>query len=213
MKTMKFPLLLIAAAIILSLAFYSSMPDQMAIHWNAHGEPDRYASKGIALFLPPVIMGALLAAMILSSRMDPNQANIQSFRSGIGIIRIVLLAVLLGIHMISIAHGLGYAIDVMVAAPVCVGVLFMVIGNYMPTIRPNYTIGIRNRWTLTNDKVWKLTHQTSARWFVGAGLLMLLTPFLGYPWHVIALLLLAFGATIVSVLLSYRYAQMEHSSK
>lgn len=47
--------------------------------------------------------------------------------------------------------------------------LFLVIGNVMGKLRPNYTVGIRTPWTLANDRVWDQTHRFGGKTFVFAG--------------------------------------------
>lgn len=41
--------------------------------------------------------------------------------------------------------------------------LFIVIGNYLPKIRQNNTIGIRIVWTLQDEENWNATHSFSGR--------------------------------------------------
>jgi uncharacterized membrane protein len=48
------------------------------------------------------------------------------------------------------------------------GLLFMLLGNYMKTIKANYFIGIRTPWTLEHESVWNSTHKLAGKlWFVG----------------------------------------------
>jgi uncharacterized membrane protein len=49
-----------------------------------------------------------------------------------------------------------------------IGLLFVFLGNYFKTIKPNYFIGIKTPWTLENETVWKETHSLAGKmWFVG----------------------------------------------
>ena len=45
------PLALIIATMAFSLGVYSRLPEQMAIHWNAAGEPDGFGSRAFGAFL------------------------------------------------------------------------------------------------------------------------------------------------------------------
>ena len=38
------------------------------------------------------------------------------------------------------------------------GLLFMIIGNYLPKVKQNNTIGIRVVWTLQDEENWSATH-------------------------------------------------------
>ena len=39
------------------------------------------------------------------------------------------------------------------------GILFLVIGNYLPKCKQNYTIGIKLPWTLNDEENWNKTHR------------------------------------------------------
>ena len=38
------------------------------------------------------------------------------------------------------------------------GLMFMVIGNYLPKVKQNNTIGIRVIWTLQDEENWNAAH-------------------------------------------------------
>ena len=54
-----------------------------------------------------------------------------------------------------------------------IGILFILIGNYMPKLPRNFFFGIRSPWTLASDIVWHRTHRISGVLFVIGGLLMI----------------------------------------
>ena len=51
------------------------------------------------------------------------------------------------------------------------GLMFMVIGNYLPKVKQNNTIGIRVVWTLQDEENWSATHRFSGKIWVAAGIL------------------------------------------
>jgi hypothetical protein len=57
--------------------------------------------------------------------------------------------------------------------PALVGALFVVIGNVMPRMRPNWWFGVRTPWTLSNDRVWARTHRLAGFSMAAAGLVMI----------------------------------------
>jgi uncharacterized membrane protein len=81
------------------------------------------------------------------------------------------------------------------ALGVGLGILFMLIGNYLPKIPRNWFFGIRTPWTMTSDEIWKRSHIVGGWWFVGAGLLIAALSFTGIALHV--LLLVVLGPTVV----------------
>ena len=84
------------------------------------------------------------------------------------------------------------------------GVLFTLVGNYLPKCRQNTTMGIKVVWTLNNEENWNATHRFAGKLWVAAGLLTLFTAFLpmkiGYPIMFVALLGAGLGATLYSYL-------------
>jgi uncharacterized membrane protein len=61
------------------------------------------------------------------------------------------------------------------------GVMFMVIGNYLGKTRKNFFLGIRTPWTLASDEVWGRTHRLAGRLFIVLGLIMLSGVFFEVP--------------------------------
>ena len=58
-------------------------------------------------------------------------------------------------------------------APVFVGLLFLILGNYLPKIRQNRTMGIKLPWTLQSEENWTRTHRLSGFLWVLCGLVMI----------------------------------------
>lgn len=178
MKKWIFPALLLAFIIAVNLVVSPHLPDQMAIHWNAAGEPDRYASKGFALYLMPVVLAGVFLLMTFIQFIDPRGGNISKFQGEINRITYSLLAVLTLIHGAMIMYGLGFDFNMSSFAPVIIGIIFIVTGNFMPRFKPNYTVGIKTPWTLANEEVWIRTHRLGSRIFFFGGLAVLLSAFL-----------------------------------
>ncbi|HEX4052088.1 MAG TPA: SdpI family protein [Steroidobacteraceae bacterium] len=57
------------------------------------------------------------------------------------------------------------------------GALFIVLGNVLGKIRPNYFLGIRTPWTLADEHVWEQTHRFGGWAFVAGGTVMLVAAF------------------------------------
>ena len=52
--------------------------------------------------------------------------------------------------------------------PMLLGVIFIIIGNYLPKTKQTYTVGIRLPWTLDNEDNWNKTHRFAGFvWVVG----------------------------------------------
>lgn len=72
--------LLVVGAIAHSLYYYTQLPDEVAVHFDIHVEPDNWSSKGAAIasyILIVVLMSALFAGLgPLLRKSDPKYINI-----------------------------------------------------------------------------------------------------------------------------------------
>lgn len=83
------------------------------------------------------------------------------------------------IELYTIAYSLEIMVfNINVIMPLGVGLLFTIIGNFMPKFKQNFYAGIRTSWTLSDEDVWYKTHRLGGKvWFVG-GLLMMVSSIL-----------------------------------
>jgi len=85
-----------------------------------------------------------------------------------------------------------------------IGLLFIIIGNYLPKTRSNWLIGIRTPWTLSSDITWEKTHRIGGRLFLGAGILTIISAlFLPIEFAIVTSLTLTLGAAAVSIFYSW----------
>jgi uncharacterized membrane protein len=206
-------LLLVLAVIVSAFYFYQHLPDKIITHWNAAGEADGWGSKNFqVIFLPLLVLFMHLLFKYLP-KFDPKKRNYEKFANVYGIFRVVIIAFFAAVYFMTSLINLGYDISISLVMPFLVGLLFVVIGIMMKDIKPNWFIGIRTPWTLSDDRVWKKTHDYGGRAFILAGLLFVLLAFLPeglfvYGFAVIMLLILS------SVIYSYFvYKGLKNSPK
>ncbi|KMY48958.1 SdpI family protein [Peribacillus loiseleuriae] len=178
MKKHLFPVLLIVITASLWLVFYQQLPAQVPIHWNLNGVANGYATKFNGLLLNVSIMILLYALLIFLPKIDPKAQNYQKFSRSYSMIINAILFIFFLINVLVILTGIGYDIPIGKIVPLLVGFLFIVLGNYMHSVKPNYFVGIRTPWTLSNETVWKKTHRFGSRIFILAGVLFMSVPFL-----------------------------------
>ncbi|MFR6220663.1 MAG: SdpI family protein [Anaerococcus sp.] len=162
---------------IVNLLFYKKMPETLPTHWGFNNEIDDYSTKFSAFIKTPIF---LIVINIFSCFMlDNDPKNINKNKLIILIGKATVPLVLLITFMISVFYGLGKEINVMVIISLFVGFLLIVIGNYLPKTKRNYTVGIKLPWTLNSDENWNKTHRLAGYFFILGGIVFLLTPFIG----------------------------------
>lgn len=197
--------LIVALMVGLSAWAWVQLPAgaSLPVHWNAAGEADRYGGKAEGLLLLPAIMVGVLLLFNLIRYIDPLRANI--VRSGQAF-RAVLLGVLFlmaVLHTGAVLSALGYPINIGLLAAPAVGLMFIVMGNYMGKIRRNYMFGVRTPWTLASDLAWNKTHRITGKLFVLSGLLTIGASFLGSTIAFFTMMVSILGTVIFAMIYSY----------
>ncbi|MBD3247693.1 DUF1648 domain-containing protein [Candidatus Falkowbacteria bacterium] len=204
-KTEIVPILIILASFVASFYFYSNFPKQVATHWNFAGEPDAYSGKTFAAFFFPVLILGIYLLMTFIPMLDPKKERYAQFIKPYLIFRSIFVLFMTAIYFIASIANLGYDLNIGAWIASLVGVLFIVLGNYMGKIKNNWFVGVRTPWTLSSEEVWNKTHRFSGRVFIAAGILIALTGFapaqLRLPLFIIAILSIVFGTIIYSYII------------
>jgi len=127
--------------IVVGVVLWNQLPDPMPSHWNAAGEVDGWSSKPFAVFGLPLILTAALWLCTLATGADPKKANHPDKVVHLVLWIIPILSVVL--FTITYATALGKEVRIEVIMPVVFGLVFTIIGNYLPKCKQNYTIGIK----------------------------------------------------------------------
>lgn len=204
-KTMILTCLLCLLPMALGLYFYKELPDQMPIHWNAAGEVDGYASKALAVFGFPVFFATLEVLMFFVILNDPKKQNQSNIMRQLGFWSLPAIGMI--VYTATIFSGLGYDLPITTIVMILVGVMFIVIGNYMPKAKQNYTIGIKLPWTLDDTENWNKTHRLAGFLWVIGGIVFLIGAFL--PGGAVLTLITA----LVMVLVPTGYSYMLYCKK
>lgn len=106
----------------------------------------------------------------------------------------------------------GKTFNMMFLMSILLGFMFMVIGNYLPKCKQNFTIGIKITWTLANEENWNATHRFGGKvWFVG-GLFMLLCCPLPTKLLIIFMSVVLFAMIVIPTIYSYLYYRKQVAS-
>ena len=207
-------LVLIVCAFLMTIVLYNKLPDLVPIHWNASGEIDGYGPKIFGAFMAPVIMVFTWTGMKYLPNIDPRKENYEKFENSYSIIVNLLITFFLVLHVVTLLAALGYAVSVDKIIPLIVGILFIVIGNYLPKSKSNYFYGIKTPWTLSSDVSRRKTHRLGGILFIVSGVIIILSSFiLKGNAKVAAVMIATFVSVIVPLISSYIYAKNDSNKK
>ncbi len=121
---------------ILGMVLYNKLPEQMPVHFNIHNEPDNYAPKNFALFGIPIILACIQAICLILTNLKIKDKEkpkvIKIFEWFIPIVTVF-------VYIIMVEVPLGSSVYVGKSVCLILGILFVIIGNYMPKI--SYEVG------------------------------------------------------------------------
>lgn len=197
------PLTMIGLLILAWIIVFPQLPDQVPIHWNLKGEADGFATKINAMLSTLGIMVLLYVTMAFLPKVDPRKSNYKYFSKSYNIIMNVLLGVFFVVNLFVIFNANGYDVPMSTLGPLVIGIIFLVLGNYMPQVRSNFFIGIRTPWTLSSDEVWKKTHRAASKIFFFGGLVLIATTFASDIWKETVFIVVISITIIAPYLYSY----------
>jgi uncharacterized membrane protein len=172
MRSRWFGLVVAALALAASIWAFPQLPPTVATHWNLRGTADGFSSRAVAISIIPVVILLMTGLFNVLPRLDPRHENYSRFIGTYWLIANAVIVFMLVAHGMIIATGLGYSVRIDRLMPIGVGVLFIVLGNYLTRVEPNWFVGIRTPWTLSSDTVWRKTHRTGGWLMVIGGLVV-----------------------------------------
>lgn len=200
LKTLIITSIVILLPILAGVVLWNQLPEQMPTHWNAAGEVDGWSSKPFAVFGLPLILVAAQWLCVLATTTDPKRQNHSEKIYHLVFWIMPVLSIVL--HAVTYLTVLGVGVRMEMVMPIFMGLLFVIIGNYLPKCKQSYTIGIKIPWTLNNEENWNKTHRLAGWvWVIGGFAIMLTGFFGGFVAFFVITLVMVLVPTIYSYLL------------
>lgn len=149
---------------------YPSFPDQVVIHWNIHGQADRYGSPFFYLILAkiPIVTLIIYALYIKLKPGSQNRKYLAQLIDGL----VVFLAF---ISILFTSQATSEQLEFLNILVIIFGVLFVYMGNMMNKLKKNLVFGIRIPATIRSEKVWNRTHYIGGYGFAICGVLTIIS--------------------------------------
>ena len=168
---------LLAAPFVALAIYWNELPARVPMHWNFRGQIDGWSAKTPGIFLIPLTALGMTALLHILPWFDPRLRRTSGDESLmpaiLPIVRIATLGLLNMIFFVQVATSLGRNVPGGRIITTSVLVFFVILGNYLGNVRPNYFVGIRTPWTLENPETWRATHRLGGRlMFFGALILL-----------------------------------------
>ena len=201
-------MILIVVFASLSLMF---LPDTIPTHFGPTGQPDQYGSKYFALMFPgiSIILGVIMLLVSVKGKASDN------YKKYLLIFALIIQCVFLVVTVVFVLQALAYVekfpeFDISKVMMILFGILFIVIGNFMPKVHKNSTLGLKTSWALYNDTTWQKSQRFCGIMSVLIGVLCLISSFIFVEMmNFIILMVLIFIFVTASSIASYIYYKQE----
>ena len=178
---------------IFGVVLYEQLPEQMAVHFGLNNEPNSFAPKEFALFGIPIFMAVLQVICCISSDfMEEKKQN----KKYITIYKWIIPIIGMVCYLTMLAYGAGIKLDMRIIVCITLGIIFAVIGNYLPKTELN-----KLQMNYIRKNFWEKIKRPVAYFFVIIGLLFIISAFLN---AIVSLILL--GIIIVFAVLTTIYS-------
>ena len=165
-KTLIWTSLVCLIPLVAGAVLYNRLPETVATHWDMSGAANGWSSRAFAAFGLPGILLAVNLFVPFALRTDPKRQNMSPALVSVAQWTVPVVS-LLGSGL-TLARALGYQVRVEKIVPALIGVLFIIIGNFLPKTKQSYTMGIKLPWTLASEENWNRTHRLAGFvWVIG----------------------------------------------
>ena len=195
-------LILIILSITCTLLLYPRLPEKVPIHWNIQGEIDNFGPRYFSVIFSLIPLLLFWLKKIIPE-IDPRVDNYKKHAKAFNITIYTTILFLIFTHWLTIKSAFDNNFDISFYVLTGLGVLFMIIGNYLTQARPNYTFGIRTPWTLANETVWKKTHRIGGFLFFITGIITIILSFWNNPIRIYFFVAIIFLTVLFSFLYSF----------
>ncbi len=171
------------------------LPDRIPVHYDAAGNIDRWGSRYESLVFPVIIVLLALFWTRFIRYFEKKAAGAVDEKTGaaalsnakvFGITGVRTTAmftvmqafVLYGAYSGAVSGADSWTVDIGKVSAILMGILIIVLGNYMTKSRMNSVIGFRTGCSMYNDNTWRESNRFASRALMAAGALTVITALL-----------------------------------
>lgn len=205
--------LLAVLATVMTALLYGDLPSTIAVKWSGTGAVTNTMPVFPGAFLLPAVAIGIVLLIDLALYVDPLRANLREFEDALDTLALAIGGFLVYLQALVIGANIG-----LIGSPIrylflpMAGLVYYM-GRFMEQAEQNWFFGIRNPWTLSDERVWDRVHAVAGNWFRAAALLIAcatVVPQYGIALVVGPMVLAAGGATVYSFWL-YRSLERDGS--
>lgn len=172
--------------ILFGILNWDLLPEKMATHFNFDNVANDWSSRTFAVFgLPIFILGTHLFCVFVIA-IDPKHQHISDkiYQLILWICPVCSIVCAAAIYGYALDSPVGNWVNSEFLVNLLIGIIFILLGNYLPKCRQNYTVGIKIPWTLADEDNWNRTHRLAGKVYMIIGLLIIINTWPHWKWMI-----------------------------
>ena len=140
-------LLIILITWITAFIYSDYLPDPVPTHWNIDGEIDGWTAKPWGVYILPIIDTATILLLLVLPKIAPKGFRLEGALKVYYLLTLVMAVFMLMIMLFMFSAALNKGFNMTTWIMSGIGLLFIIIGNYLTKIPKNFFLGVRTPWT------------------------------------------------------------------
>ena len=191
--------------ITFGVILYNQLPEQMAVHFGLNNEPNSFAPKEFALFGIPLLMTVLqIICCISSDCMEQKKQN----KKYITVYKWIIPIIGMVCYLTMLAYGAGIELEMRIIVCITLGIIFMIVGNYMPKTEIN-----KLQMRYVREDFWEKIKRPAGYFFVIIGLAFIISAFLNSIVSFILMIILIICAVLTTIYSLYLFYKNRRNKK
>lgn len=216
-------------SLVLTAIVLQFMPDSVPMHYDLAGNIDRWGSKYENIIFPVIILLLSLHWHLFTAHYEKKAAKASVEKecaealSNAKVMKIVGVSmaamftvmqgfILYNAYMEANVNAARTYVDIGKIFYILIGVMLIILGNYMPKTKKNHIAGVRVSWSMYNDATWMKSNRFGGVSIMIAGLSIIITTvFVRSAIAVVLLLVYILVATAITLIYSHKIYKTELS--
>lgn len=176
MKKINFKFIIITMIICLSpmvfgIAMYNELPDKMAVHFDINNEPNNFFPKAVAVFGLPIFMSLFQLICCVMTDLGKKEKTSKLEK----VAKWVLPVTSIILYITTIIFNLGIEVEIRKIACLLIGIIIILMGNYLPKVKSGDYINIHPKVLMENEKIWRKYSRALGYAYVISGILIVIS--------------------------------------
>ena len=186
--------LLCLVPIVIGLRYYEALPESVAIHFDINNNPDNYWPKNAFVFGLPLMIVAI--QILTSVIVDLNDKRKDANKKMTLVSKLLLPIMSFVLYLATLGYALGNSLDIRKIAMCIIGIMFIVMGNYLPKTKgASFVKGLK----VEDEELQNRLNKIAGYMFLIDGILAIISIFFKPIFSIMVILLVMLESLVLEI--------------